>query len=386
MSGPPVKIEAEFVGVGSFADLTNRTRSFVVSRGRSDYTQQFGAGTANLVMSNLDGELDPDNASGTYFGEILVGRRIRVTSNASDMTLGRVVYDGFITDYQLSYDIGGDAIVTVSCVDGLADLAQREIPAGTAVVQESTGDRVDFVLNLPEVDYQGSVDISTGQSTCAAGTASGNALAYLEQVVTTEQGALFVDRSGVLQFVDRYELLNPSTLTFSDDGVSTNYEQIERLVTQLELYNQLAANRPGQTAVVEDNATSQGVYGVRFLNLGEVLFGSDAEVTDMLDFALVRFTSASPRIAQVTTLLDSKSAAAVAALVELDLSDSVTVEFTPPGVAQITVPCSIESVQHAYTVGQGWRLSFGFTPRDVSSYLVLDDATLGRLDFNALGF
>ena len=193
-------------------------------------------------------------------------------------------------------------------------------------------------------------------------------------------------RTGVLRFLDRYELLNAATLTFSDDGSDTNYESIERLVTQLELYNSLAANRAGQIDVVRDNATNQSIYGVRFLDLGEVLFDTDAEVTDMLDFALVRFTSTSPRIAEVTTLLDSKSQIAVSQLVQLDLADSVTVEFTPPGVSQIVVPCSIESIAHAYTVGQGWRLSFGFTPRDTSSYFVLDDAVLGKLDENALAF
>jgi hypothetical protein len=386
VSGPSVTIEAEFGGKGSFVDLTARTRSFTISRGRTDYTQPFRAGIANLVMSNLDGELDPDNAGGTYFGEILVGRLIKITSNSSSMLYARQVYEGVISDYELSYEIAGDAIVTITCVDRLADLAQQEIPDATAVSAESTGDRVDFILNLPEVDYQGTTNISTGQSTCAAGTASGNALAYLEQIVTTEQGALYVTRTGVLRFLDRYELLNAATLTFSDDGSDTNYESIERLVTQLELYNSLAANRAGQIDVVRDNATNQSIYGVRFLDLGEVLFDTDAEVTDMLDFALVRFTSTSPRIAEVTTLLDSKSQIAVSQLVQLDLADSVTVEFTPPGVSQIVVPCSIESIAHAYTVGQGWRLSFGFTPRDTSSYFVLDDAVLGKLDENALAF
>lgn len=382
----PVKIEAEFGGKNVFVDLTARSVSFSISRGRSDYTEPFKTGTATVVMRNLDGELDPDNAAGSYYGDILVGRQVRITSNPASMLNNRVIYSGFISDYQLDYDIGGDAIVTLSCVDGLADLAQREIPDATAVVQQSTGNRVSFVLALPEVDYQGTINISTGQSICQAGVAQGNALAYLEQVVQTEQGALFVNRSGVLRFLDRYELLNASTLTFSDDGADTNYEAITRRVTQTELYNQVAASRPSQTPVVRDDVTSQSVYGIRFLNLGEVLFASDSQVTDMLDYALVRFADSSPRIATVTTLLDSKSALVVANLVQLELADSVTVEFTPPNVAQIVLPCSIESIRHDYTVGQGWRLTFGLTPRDTSNYLKLNDALLGQLDANVLGF
>jgi hypothetical protein len=64
----------------------------------------------------------------------------------------------------------------------------------------------------------------------------------------------------------------------------------------------------------------------------------------------------------------------------------VTVEFTPPGVTQIVLACLIESIRLEFTVGQGFRVTFGFTPRDTSNYLVLDDATLGQLDSNVLGF
>ena len=119
---------------------------------------------------------------------------------------------------------------------------------------------------------------------------------------------------------------------------------------------------------------------------GTTRFATDAEVTDMLDYALVRYASSDPRISTVTTMLDDKPAATVAALVALELTDSVTVEFTPPGTSGITIPCIIESISHRCTYGQKWLVTYGFSPRDTSSYLVLDDAVLGRLDNNALAF
>jgi hypothetical protein len=388
-----VKIEAEFGsgvftwgGSASYVDLTSRAFSFSISRGRSDYSQPFQAGTCTVTFRNQDGVLDPDNTAGTYYGRIQPGRRLRIVSNPGNMLYERIIYVGFITDIQLSYDLSGEAIVTMTAADGLSLLAQQSISDGTAVVQQTTGDRFNAIIGLSEVDYPFLVSLGIGQSICAAGTAEGNVLSYLEKVTQTEQGAIFVDRSGTLQFRNRYELLNASTWTFSDDGAATNYEAITRLVTALELYNRLQANRTGEDPVVRDSSTSKGQFGVRFLNLGEVLFNTDGEVTDMLDFAMVRFASTSPRIAEVTTLLDSKGQLTVANLVQLELTDSVTVEFTPPGVSQITVPCIIESVRHDFTVGGGWRLTFGFTPRDTSNYLVLDDAVLGALDANVLAF
>jgi hypothetical protein len=389
----PVTIEAEFGagvftwgGTPSYVDLTDRTISFSVNRGRSDYTRPYNAGTCSLTLRNLDGVLDPDNAAGPYFGKIEPGRRIRITSNASSFIYAQRLFVGFITDIRLGYELGGQATVTITAADGLSLLAQQTIADGTTFLEESTYDRFENVVQLPEVDYPFLVGLSSGFSTCEAGTASGNVLQYLAQVATTEQGAIYVDRNGTLVFRNRYELLNPPTLTFTDDGGNVNYEVIRRLVTALELYNELAANRAGQPDVVRTSATSKGLFGIRFLDLGEVLFGSDGEVTDMLDFAMVRFASANPRIDEVTTLMDSKGAIVVAQLAQLELAESVTVEFTPPNVAPISVPCTIESISHQYTVGQGWRATFGFTPRDTSNYLVLDDPTLGRLDFNVLGF
>ena len=389
----PVTIEAEFGagvytwgGTPSFVDITTATLSISVSRGRSDYTQPFQAGRATLVCRNLDGAFDPDNATGPYFGKLEPGRRIRITSNSASFLFAQTVYVGFITDLRLTYDVSGQATATITAADGLSLLAQQSIDAGTAFLEEPTGDRFLTVLGLPEVDYPFTVSASTGLSTCAAGTASGNVLQYLAQVATTEQGAIFVTKGGTLVFRNRYELLDPPTLTFTDSGAANNYEGIERLVTALELYNELAANRANQPDVVRTSATSKGLFGIRFLDLGEVLFDTDAEVTDMLDFAMVRFASSNPRIAQVTTMLDGKGQITVGQLMLLELTASVTVEFTPPNVAAISVPCTIESIQHQYTVGQGWRVTFGFTPRDTSNYLVLDDPTLGRLDFNVLGF
>lgn len=393
MSTPTIRVEAEFGtgtftwgGTPSFVDLTSKAFSFTIQRGRQDYTQPFQAGTCTVVFRNLDGELDPDNSAGTYFGKIEPGRRIRITSNPNSLLYAQTMFVGFITDIQLSYDLSGDATVTMTAADGLSLLAQQEIADGTSFSAELTSDRFLATVALPEVDYPFAVNASTGLSTCAAGTAAGNVLQYLAQIATTEQGAIFVTKGGSLAFRNRYELLDPPTLTFTDDGAGTNYEAIERLVTALELFNRLSANRSGEDPVIRDSATSKGLFGVRFLNLGEVLFGSDSEVTDMIDFAMVRFASTSPRVSEVTTLLDDKSQNVVGQLMLLELAASVTVEFTPPGVSQIVVPCSIESIAHAYTVGQGWRVTFGFTPRDTSNYLVLDDPALGRLDFNVLGF
>ena len=385
---PAVTIEAGFGTAGALVNLSNRAISMTVRRGRDDYTQPMRAGTATVVLRNLDGELDPDNTGSTYYGRIRTGRRLKIRFGTGFIFNGaQDIFEGTISDIQLNYDISGQATVTIVATDGLAELAQRTIPDGTAVVEESTGDRITSILALPEVGYSGGTDIANGQSVCAAGTASGNVLSYLHQVVTTEQGALFVDKNGDLTFYDRYQLLGDTQLTFTDvQPASYDYEQITRLVTQTELYNELAANRPNESDVVRSNTANQTIYGVRFFDLGEVLFDTDGEVTDMLDYALVRYANTTPRISRITTRLDSKPNVAIGQVLLLDLASSCTVEFTPPNSDPINLQCTVESIEHQYTYGAGWRCTFGFSPRNTTSYFKLDDTLLGKLDANVLAF
>jgi hypothetical protein len=67
----------------------------------------------------------------------------------------------------------------MTAADGLSLLAQQEIADGTSFSAELTSDRFLATVALPEVDYPFAVNASTGLSTCAGGTASGNVLTYL---------------------------------------------------------------------------------------------------------------------------------------------------------------------------------------------------------------
>jgi hypothetical protein len=203
----------------------------------------------------------------------------------------------------------------------------------------------------------------------------------------TEQGEFFIRNQGGPFLTNRYWTLRAPVLTFSDSGDGINFQQIERLSSWTQLYNQLQANRTNENPIERVKLPPfPELQQLRFLNLGEVLLRSDAEVTELLDFALVRFATPVPQIASLTTLLDDKALADQLALLALELVDSVIVKYAPPGMSQLTLPCNIQSISHNYTVGLGWRVTFGFVPRDTTSYLVLDDATLGKLNENALAF
>mgnify|MGYP003634039873 CR=1 FL=1 len=349
-------------GTEILVDLTSRTTSLKIKRGRKDFTQPFRTGIATLILRNIDGELDPLNTSSTYFPGVTVGRTVAIDCNSES------IFNGKITNIELGYTVGGDAWVVVRAADGLGDLATREITDNTVFSAQTSGERVTAVLTNAGVDYQGTSAINAGLSDLAAETLSSstNTRSYLRKVINSEQGYLYANRSGVLTFENRYGPLSDTTkATFSDDG---------------------SANRTSQDPVLVNNTSSQDSYGIRNLNVGEVLVTDNATVTDLLNLLLVKTASTETRIAEITAVLDTLSASDITAIAQLELVDKVTVEFTPPGTSQQIAASHIESIEHMFSFGTTWRVTLGLIPQIVTSYLVLDNATLGQLDNNSLGF
>ena len=377
--------DPEFVlgGTEILADLTSRCVSFTTRRGRNDWTQPFSPGVATLLFRNTDGALDPLNTSSVYYPGITVGRTVTIKCN------GHLIYSGLVEDINLGYDTSGDAWVTVVAEDQSSELGLRSLTSGTSFSQQTSGPRVSAVLANSKIDYAGATSIDAGNSTLAAETLSAdiNVVQYLQRVTNSEQGYLYVSRSGVMTFENRYgPISSASTVTFSDDGSDVPYQQIGRNLVSAELFNRLTANRTGAAAVTANETASQDSYGIRLLPVGEVLVLDDATVTDILSFLMVQTASTEVRINSLTAVLDTQSSGTQNTIAQLELADAGTVEFTPPGVAQQTTNGTLQQIGHAFTVGETWRITLGMTPRDTTSYLTLDDTTLGRLDFNSLGF
>jgi hypothetical protein len=370
-------------GAEVMADLTSRCVSFTTRRGRNDWTQPFSPGLATLLFRNIDGALDPLNTSSAYYPGITTGRTVTIKCN------GHLIYSGLVEDINLGYDTSGDAWVTVVAEDQSSELGLRSLTSGTSFSEQTSGPRVSAVLANGNINYAGATSIDAGTGALAADTLSAdvNAVQYLQKVTNSEQGYLYVSRSGVMTFENRYgPISSPSAVTFSDDGSDVPYQEINRNLVSAELFNRLTANRTGAAAVTSNDTGSQDSYGIRLLPVGEVLVLDDATVTNLLNFLMVQTASTEVRINSLTAVLDTQASSTQNTVAQLELADSVTVEFTPPGVAQQSTNGTLQQIGHAFTVGETWRVTLGMTPRDTTSYFILDDASLGRLDHNSLGF
>jgi hypothetical protein len=115
----------------------------------------------------------------------------------------------YVVNYDYNFALGGLDTVTVYCADQFYLLSQTYLDEFNPSA-ETSGARIETVLDLPEVDFPALArDISTGtvnlghdaSYTVPAGT---NVLQYIAQINdTAEFGRLFMSREGVLTFQDR---------------------------------------------------------------------------------------------------------------------------------------------------------------------------------------
>jgi len=377
------RLDSGVLGVGvTLVDVTDRLVSLNIRRGRNEKTEPTQAGQATITLRNRDGLLDPLNTASSLYPGVEPRRPVNVYAD------GVQVYAGWVDDLDLDYSPGGDAEVTVSASDGLARLALAEFPVGgTAFSQADSGQRVTDVLNSVPTAWTAGSAIDTGDSTLAAGTASGNVLQYLQTVERSEGGYLFVNREGDLTFRNRNNpAQNPGGLIVSDAGgtACTPFVEISRQAGIEDVYNRVSAIHTGSTVIASDTDSITD-YGLRELELGELLLTSESDTQQRVEYEVVRRADALTSVKSVT--VDQAATGGGCPLtLQHDLGDSVKVIFTPPGVTQQTQTSVLLGVDHRWQVSGTWRTTFRVGPVDEGAFLILDDVDYGQLDVGALAF
>jgi hypothetical protein len=361
----------------TLVDLSERVRSLSVSRGRPELTEPVTVGRAQIVLDNLDGALDPQNTSSVLYPGVQPRRSVRLFCDDEQ------VFDGFAETIALDYTLDGDATVVVSAQDGLSRLGIVNLPSeGLAVSSESSGARISSVLASNANYWTEGTNLAAGDSTLAAGTATGNVLQYLRTVESSEAGLLFASRTGDLTFRNRNNPGATATIDLADDGSGVEYEQIERVSGADDLFNLITAQF-GTATVVAQDADSEESFGVRQLDLSTLLLDSEAVTQDRVEYELVRRKNQLPSVRSVQVSQERQAALGV---LSAELGDRVEVVFSPPGVGQLTQISRVIGVGHRWTVGVGWRTVLSVRSLESDPFFVLDDTDLGRLNTGRLAF
>ena len=373
----------------NYADITEYVTEVRYKRGRQRIDDQFGAGTMSFTMRDETGILGPYDTNSPYYDPLndkpglAPMRRVRLSRSAE------YLFVGYVTAYNYDFALAGPNTVLVSCSDDFYLLAQTQLAAFNPSA-ETSGERIDTVLALPEVNYTGTTNIDTGTVNLGhdssynvpAGT---NTLQYITQINQAEQGRVFISRAGVLTFQPRIgNTLSSPIIVFSDDGSNTPYDTVEIEFDADGVINRAFVQALDGKNAVADDLSSQGTYFIQSLSITNSLLHLQGEVDDLADYLLEpepgpRFTAVSTNFA----LLDNTERADA---VTVDIGNTITVTKDITGLSSLTSELSIEGIEGIINFATGHRITYYTAPTTVVFQLILDDAVYGQLDStNVLG-
>lgn len=361
-------------------NLAASSYDITIRRGRSSQLNDVDVGTATVSFRNHTRSLDPLNTAGPYTGLLVPGRAMSID------VYGQRIYTGYTDDWLNEYTVGGDAIGSFPCIDGLGILGRQQFDAWTATAGQTAGPRITDILNRPEVTWPGGArSIGTGVSTLIGDnvTWGSNPLNYIRLVAQSDQGVAFVDRNGVFTYRDRLSLVNPTPIvTFADNGTGYPFSDAKLSGTSGMFYSSVSVDREGGTVQTANDATVGAASAIRRLSIPGLLLDSDSQSLALAQWLLSLYKTPIPRVQTLTVnMLALASDAERAAVARLDLGDVIRDIWTPKSTgSQIDQNYSIEGVEHAIPFDGPHLVTFVLAPITQSSAWKLEDPVLGAID------
>jgi hypothetical protein len=331
-----------------FVDVTNRAYSTSITRGKNQALARYNAGTCTVVLDNERAEFDPTipgppSTQYPYAGQIIPGRRMRVTVGTE------LIFFGVVQDWDLNYPLDQRATAIVKGADAFSQIANRTLATTTFGTNLSSA-MLSAVLDTAEVAFDPALrDIQTGVTTLQSTsvTVGQNALTYLQQIESSEPGALFVSKDGFLTFRSRrYNPVYSGAITITDDGTSITPRSIGVEFGSELLYNRASITRTGGTTQVTNNATSQASYGIFAYNEEGMLMSTDTVALSFSQYYANTFSQPvfRPRVVSIDMAAQTGNNQGLVAA--LDIDDLVLIKFTPPGGQLISKYMNISGIKH----------------------------------------
>jgi hypothetical protein len=360
--------------------------SFLADSGRYFQLDGLLVEQGTELNTYFDGDRGQVGASAIYSWNGTAGS---ATSTASFTEETGSVFTGYIDDWDLTYEVGGNNTATIKASDGFNLLANQTIPDQTMPI-EPTGQRINRLINSEQILWPDNArNIDLGVKFLGTDATDGaNALSYLQQIELSELGQLFVAKNGDLTFLDASRN-NPnpddSVQTFADDGTGIPFTTLEVVYGSEQLTNTLTVTYPGgtETAVNQDSVDD---YGVTSLSV-DTLNQNNTDAAYLADYYTTRFGLPQYRVDTITVNVLSLSDANQTAVLGLDLGDVVTVKFTPKVAPQIVQYGKVVRINSTISDGaKRFEVEFGLETFQVFP-MILNDAEYGKLnDDYVLGF
>ena len=293
-------------------------------------------------------------------------------------------------DIQPGYIMPNISTVTLTALDGFNILA-TSLLVGYNAVQEYSGQRIGDTAT--QVSYPGATTLDTGQSVLQASVQDQvYALSHMQTAAASENGLLYIDRTGTLIFQDRLFINQQAAtypngqLTFSDTGSGPSspvigYQGIAMASASVLLFNYVSGSRTGGVTQFASDATSISNYFTRALSLPTLENLYDADVLGICQWMVFRYKNPEIRFDTLQIELFGLSGTNQGVMSALDIGSVVMVIRTPPGGGSAIQQLSmIEHMDWSADVVGTCRLTLGLQDIASSTYFTLNSGTNGKLN------
>ncbi|MFI8459021.1 hypothetical protein [Kitasatospora sp. NPDC085464] len=242
-----------------------------------------------------------------------------------------------------------------------------------AFAGESSDARYQRILQY--AGYQGARSIDSGQTRSLSGAkfSGQDALSALEDVVATENGQHYINRTGAITFKSRAARYNATApvFTFGENQVGGEwpYEEAGIELDATHISNGVRVTQQSSQQVFSaQDAASVAAYFPRTMTRTSYA-SSTLEIQDSANYLLSRYKQPAPR---VTTLVLHPSAmpAMWPVCLSLELGMRVRVMRRPQGAPPIQVDCYIEKIDWSFNDQTDATVRLQCSPADLTPYAV----------------
>lgn len=382
----------------TWSDITPYVVSYSRQPVRTNEFDQPGPAGGTIVLRNGDSRFTPNNPSSPYFGGLKKFRRIRVRCQWAGVTYNRFL--GHILDWPQSWDEAGkNQTVSLQLADAMLPLVTIDLGANKHSVYGSpgttaqpSGSAMASVLSAAGV---GPTSVDTGRSVVdqpdgsfhvtgppAAQVYGPNsyALKIAQDIAASENGVVFADGGGTINFHDRAHRANPTLQATIGDGGGNEIPYVDPQPAFGDVWPIVNVTPHGASSpVVSINTAGVTSYFEQTLNFptgGTYLVADANEALGAANYLAARYSNPITRIPSVT-LVGAANTSLWPAILGLDTSQFVSFKRRLANGQTIQLNQFVEGYGDNVTVGQDWRVQVALSPADIQRAWVLDTSLLG---------
>jgi len=377
-------------GAVTLTDVTNDVQNVAISRGRSKDLDSFFTGSCAIKLLNNERKYENTNTSSPYYPGIEPFIIMHVDATTDGGSTYEDLFVGFVADINLSYPDTNNSFATFTGFDAFMKINNTEL-VDQDFPSTDSGTLINNILNSDTVKFStGNRDIETGISNMQAlSNITDNTLSILQTIERSENGLLFMSKSGKLTFKNRHTTFPSSaSMTFSDDGNDIPYNSVDYINDDNEIYNVINLTRTGGNTQTKEDTGSQLKYLIRTLTRTGLLNDNDAEVSDAALFLLGKFKDALLRFDNLEVNLKDIGTSSQNSILASEVGDIVNIELTPPGSgspSQITSLEILDSITYSVTPDT-FKVNYKLSKADQQAFMRLDNTLFGILDTDKLGY